>query len=223
MTDKRTSKKDLEWGLIYAIPEDAPAGYGARAIQHYDKLDFLPDRMGAFAKDDATQKVWAAVIGRPEVDETIRANYAKLYNEGKLQHDKGGVEVLFEDEAVKVVADTRGSYGYVYLAGWLKPSVDISERIGRDHERFEDYTPEGEKLLRWTPENPPPAIGEVVGNNCDLGDVMVVRYANYCGWLHLVVLPLDPPKWFREKAPLGKRGWETTNIVGGELRERKAA
>ena len=45
----RTNKNDLEWGLVHEIPEDATAGYGARAIQHYDKLDFVWDRMGAFA------------------------------------------------------------------------------------------------------------------------------------------------------------------------------
>jgi hypothetical protein len=220
----KTSRNDLEWGLKFEIPENATAGYGARAIQFSDQLDFVPDRMQGFAKDDKSWDVWTKVAGRKCVDQTIRETYARLYNEGKLQPDQEGVEILFEDEAIKVVADTRMSCGYVYIAGWLKPSVDISERIGKDHERFEDYSKEGEQLLRWTPAFPPPAVGETVSTRCnELGDVVVLRYENYCGWLHLVVLPLDPPEWYRKQAKLGRDGWKTTNIVGGEVIERKAA
>jgi hypothetical protein len=211
----------LEWGLKFEIPEDAPAGYGARAIQCDECLDFLHDRMGAFAKDETSVRAWSVLMDRPGVNETIRENYAKLYNEGKLQQHQDGIEVLFEDEAVKVVADTRGSHGYVYIAGWIKPSVDITERADKSHPEFEKY--ENESLNRWTVGRVP-EVGEVVGTRCnELGDVLVVRYENYCGWLHLVVFPMNPPEWYRKQAKLGKKGWKTTNIVGGEVAERKAA
>ena len=115
----KNTRDELEFGLKFSIPEDAPAGWGARTIQHGEVLDYVPDRQDAFAKDEASGKVFMEVINRTGMRDAINASYRKLYLEGKLRGSQEGVEVLFEDEAIKVVADTRGSYGYVYLAAWI--------------------------------------------------------------------------------------------------------
>ena len=210
----KTNRKELAWGLTNEIPDDAPAGYGARCIQEKDMLDFVWDRQDIFAIDEAHQRALSAVFDRDGFVQHVQTKYSELFNAGKLQHNRSGTEFLFEDQAIKVVANTNSSHGYVYLAAYLKPSDDVSKLAGKDHPEFQNW--ENKAIKRWTHKRLP-AIGEQINAN-SMGKVTVLRYLNLVGWLHLISLPLDPPEWFRKQAALGKT-WQVCSVVGGEVRE----
>jgi hypothetical protein len=192
-----TSRNEMTFGLVNEIPKDSPSGWGARAIQKGSCLDIVWDRQDVFAVDEAHHNVLSLLLNRAGMFEHIQGKYAELYNSGKLQGNQAGTEVLFEDHALVVVANTNGSYGYVYLAAYLKPSDDVSELAGKDHPEFADW--ESKTIKRWTYKRLP-AIGEgIVAAVNNIGKVTVLRYAAFNGWLSLIVLPSNPPEWYRKQ------------------------
>lgn len=100
-----------------------------------DGFCLLPDRQGLAGPDRKVlmDKMNGGIMAK--VQERTR----ELQAEGKVwthpshpidwgaevrnRPDRGSLVVLYEDDEVKVVANSNGSYGYLYLAAWLKPEA----------------------------------------------------------------------------------------------------
>lgn len=99
------------------FPETAAAVWGARLIA---PNDLVPDRQDLIAvDDDAKGKLIGWINGSPEGTGAIqkaREKLAELYLPGNSNDEV----VIYEDEQGKIVGSPQGSFGYVYVAGWLK-------------------------------------------------------------------------------------------------------
>lgn len=105
----------LAYGL--ALPEGVTTAWGARLIA---PSDLLHDRQDLVAADDESKaKLIAWLNGTPAGTGAIREMQERLV-EMRYSMPDGGEFVAYEDEHGKVIADTRRSCGYVYVAGWLK-------------------------------------------------------------------------------------------------------
>jgi hypothetical protein len=123
MSDTTQSRR-LAFGYESAVPADTAACWGARLI--LDRMsykfggDMLPDRQGNWGVPTArtelhtrlnTVKPW----GKPLAD---------LICEGKVQDHVENEVTLYEDDHMAVVGNSNGSYGYFYIAAWLKVTQD---------------------------------------------------------------------------------------------------
>jgi hypothetical protein len=105
------------FGLTDAIPDDAAASFGARAILKGAHPSVPPDR---FSWSDDSNDLRTAMAER-KVMSTAFKQVEALVKTGRMAAHEGAQHVLYEDADLVVVGDTRGSYGYLYLAAWLKP------------------------------------------------------------------------------------------------------
>ena len=141
---KEKGPQDLAWGLTEAIPPEAPASWGARAILGPNgSVDLLHDRQDLWAKNPAEKKRLVGALNGGVISETRKASvrafeshglyilhgpvgvprYAKgaaTLDDERYQHSGSCEVVLYDDEVVTVVGNPRASCGYVYLAAWLK-------------------------------------------------------------------------------------------------------
>jgi len=125
----------LGFGMSRAVPEDVTTAWGARLIA---PADILWDRQDLVAEnDEAKQELIAWLNGEPEgtgaiakARDWLRENYRGMRQDWDDEH------VLYEDADGTIMGSTNASYGYVYVAGWLKP------------DRPEPLTDEGREVLR---------------------------------------------------------------------------
>lgn len=116
----------LAFGYGRGIPVGITTAWGARLIA---PRDLLPDRQDLKAEsDEAKAALIAWLNGSPPGTGAID----KALSEIERQYDKYGTgtgaicgsedkeHLLYEDDQGKVVGNTNGSCGYVYVAGWLK-------------------------------------------------------------------------------------------------------
>jgi hypothetical protein len=89
------------------VPDDAPAAYGARWIDHGSTADIVPDRQG-FAYNDDNQAARQTLIDYL-VREELHRDLAIDYDEPSRLDFLGWTAVL------------RRSGGYVYVDAWLNP------------------------------------------------------------------------------------------------------
>ena len=127
----------LAWGLSSEVPEDALAAWGCRAIakvssrttkegrklhiKMYATIDVPCDRKDFVGegKDRAAFRRW--------LEENMEGAWAKaeeLLEAGVMRGDSAELFTLAEDNGAKVVANTNGSHGYLYVAAWLKGDVN---------------------------------------------------------------------------------------------------
>lgn len=109
----------LAFGLSSAIPPEAQAAWGCRAIVERSGLDVLWDRQDLQGEDaaKAALKAWLNDEGafkrfRERTDELVKAHV--------IRGDEQRLITLYEDEKGIVVGNTNASYGYLYVAAWLK-------------------------------------------------------------------------------------------------------
>lgn len=70
--------------------------------------------------------------------------------------------------------------------------------------------------LKWSGIGRVPAVGEIVRVKINgLGDAKVAGYFHDGGYLGLLVIVLDPPKWFVEQNKNAKR--EECGVFGAEI------
>lgn len=104
------------------FPEDVRAVWGARLIW---PNDLVANRQDLDARDDeAKAELVAWLDGNPAGTGAIkgmRANLTAPYSLG-LSSDMPFEEeaVIFEDDKGKIVGSAQGSYGHLYVCGWLK-------------------------------------------------------------------------------------------------------
>lgn len=124
--------KDTRWGLSAIAPEDAFAIWGARTILGDNiEANWCPARpeAGSFSivrdrqdihgitADDCKDLAMALNVG---ILEECQRSVARLLRTGEMRADQQHLFELYDDRYFRVVADTRASFGYLYLVAWLK-------------------------------------------------------------------------------------------------------
>jgi hypothetical protein len=104
----------LGFGYSRGVPEDVKTAWGARLIA---PNDLLHDRQDLVAEsDEAKQELIAWLNGggiKAALTNLARKRQDFIYRDG-------GEFLVYEDDHGKIVGNTNGSGGYVYVAGWLK-------------------------------------------------------------------------------------------------------
>lgn len=110
-----TTEKKLAFGLREAVPAEAKAAWGARLIEPGDLLHDRQDLVSDSDEDKAALVAW--LNGTPAGTGAL-----KQMQEFLLIRDypNGDRFTAFEDERGIIAANTNRSFGYVYVAGWLK-------------------------------------------------------------------------------------------------------
>ena len=110
--------RELEWGHNEGIPATANEAWGARLIiMGNGEVDMLPDRQSFFGKKDKVQKICDCLNSHKQ--EWLK-NAKKLINEGAINSYNVVQHTIYEDDTVKLVGSTHGSYGYLYVSAWLQ-------------------------------------------------------------------------------------------------------
>lgn len=127
MTDRNAvdvhpeGKRHLAFGYSCAIPDGVKAAWGARLILDNRSYkfggDLVWDRQDGWSDDEDSKKL---LHDRLNYIKPWAQPLAVLINDGKVKQDVGNEVVVYEDELIKVVGNSNGSYGYFYIAGWLK-------------------------------------------------------------------------------------------------------
>jgi hypothetical protein len=138
----------LPFGCNQGVPDNVELAWGARwIVQGGSYMDQLGDRMGTAVRDDIAEQLDAATIEAMKDDlfaylnEHVkmepRENARHLHIVGKLSDRDpfDTVVTIFDDPKCKVVASCQRSYGYVYVAAWLKDHVTLSDE---DVQKMED-------------------------------------------------------------------------------------
>ena len=109
---------EIPWGLRGAVPADASAAWGARAIYYYDdaEFDIVHDRQG-LAGDPADRKTLADKLNEGLLDEARSA-----VDRAVMRGDEQRQVELVRKDGVVIVGDTLASCGYLYLAAWMEAS-----------------------------------------------------------------------------------------------------
>lgn len=132
--EKQTKVPYFDFGLEKAVPPTTNAAWGARALAEEEKLyrgrygehttpaklTILPDRKG-FSWISPAAKHKLQQLLDDGILQKIQDKYLELYDAGEIFKCEQLQHVLYEDDQVKAVGDTLASYGYLYIAAWLKP------------------------------------------------------------------------------------------------------
>ena len=125
----------LAWGIEDVVPAAATAAWGARAIaaERVWDLELVWDRQSfSFNATPDRDRLLALLYAS---DNAMRENYKTQRQTGHLCGDQAGQVTLVTggdlssspylgettsiDPTFTLVADTRASYGYVYLTAWI--------------------------------------------------------------------------------------------------------
>ena len=112
---------EIPWGLRGAVPADASAAWGARAIYREriyvdSEFDLVWDRQGA-AGDPAERSI---LVGKLN-DGLLEDAQSAVGKAGMRDDEQRQVELVRKDGVV-IVGDTLASCGYLYLAAWMEAS-----------------------------------------------------------------------------------------------------
>lgn len=108
----------VPYGLTGAIPDDAVAAWGARAIVSQEGYVQLPaDQQGGDGGDLAGILLDVLKERLPRLE--LVAVLGDALRAGWLHCRRTEDVVLFMDDVLTVVANTNGSDGYCYLAAWI--------------------------------------------------------------------------------------------------------
>ena len=130
MTTATETQPKLAWGLSHAVPDSARAAWGARAIIEGAGFGLLHDRQSVWSADPEAKSALLAILNGPHTgDGAIQASMdaVKLLRQGGHicgPNGEGGDDaeehLLYYDGEVKIVGNTNGSFGYLYIAAWLE-------------------------------------------------------------------------------------------------------
>ena len=107
------------WGASWLVPDEAPAAWGARLIvTQTGDVDMLPDRQNAVGDDDAVSVLLGLLNGG--VNKAWMATLSAMLKACEVHTRRGREVTLYEDDLIAVRGNTNGSWGYFYVAAWLK-------------------------------------------------------------------------------------------------------
>lgn len=182
-------------GVAQAEFDGSPAIWGARAIATEDPgFGLVADRVSWYAGNDAERAALVLALNKGVLD-VCRERFAELKDEHWDIHRVAKEYVLYEDDAIKVLGNTRNSHGYLYLAAWVKPN------------NFE-----GKWVGKWQPSSGDKV--EVTVNG--IGRALVLRGHRIYSVAGLCVMPISPPDWYRKQNRLGRNGWTHAWVTGAE-------
>ena len=124
---KESETPKLEFGYPSAVPETTSAAWGARAIatsgrwpdlEALPSLDLVPDRQSFCWKDEDDKKELMNRLN-DGIIESIQERYKELRENEEISDSSANEVVLYEGRRVKVVGNTNGSGGYMYISAWL--------------------------------------------------------------------------------------------------------
>lgn len=120
MTETTLIREQLAYGRKTAVPDDAKAAWGARLIAPNDLVSSRQDLAARTDGDKAALVAW--LNGSGYGDGAIRKakDWLAENYDYELRQDFDQVLPLYEDETGIIVGSTNASYGYVYVAAWLK-------------------------------------------------------------------------------------------------------
>ena len=152
-----------DWGLN-AHPENAPAHWGARAIlmthRSTTPIDLLPDRQDGSGD---LFPVLASLLNDAGGIKVAQARVTALLNNGLMSSSEAEEFTLIDNDMMRMVANTRASYGYLYISAWLKPETfDVSE-------------------AKWGGSGEPPEAGDTVETSVWKKPVKVLTSINLHG------------------------------------------
>jgi hypothetical protein len=118
----------LGFGCTKALPEGVTTAWGARWIW---PNDLVWDRQDLKGPNGDALKDWLNAGA---------LNAARSASPVDLDPTKDRTAVLFEDETGVIVGNPQGSYGYLYVAAWLKADVPTRPQFKKDDRVFSHYT-----------------------------------------------------------------------------------
>lgn len=110
----------LAFGLGAALPPNLTTAWGARLIF---PADLLYDRQSFAGRDTpAGNKLHAWLNSGGGLKKALAAS-RRMSSHYQLEPSQHQQVTLFEDDTAIVVANAQASYGYLYVAAWLKEEV----------------------------------------------------------------------------------------------------
>lgn len=169
----------LDWGLN-AHPDDAPGCWGARAIlrphRSMSPIDLVPNRQSGGGELFA---VLASLLKDAGGIEVAQARVKALLDNALMASSESKLFTLIDNDMMTMVADTRASYGYLYISAWLKAETfDVSE-------------------AKWGGSGDPPEAGDTVKTSVWQEPIEVLTSINLHGHRFLTFLtgrPVDVSK-----------------------------
>lgn len=115
-----TDTKTIPWGYSAAVPPGVKAAWGARLIIDGNSYryggDLLGDRQGGFSEN---HEYYELLHGRLNRVQPWKKPLAGLICDGVVKSYEENEVTVYEDDLIKVVGNSNGSYGYFYIAAWL--------------------------------------------------------------------------------------------------------
>ena len=145
-------RDNMQWGLVteetQKLDKDT-AIWGARAILEGGSYSLLSDRQSVGGNPDEVKELIRILNSYALRECHYRATTA--ITKGTIGHNVEGVIVLFEDDNVKIIGDSRKSHGYLYISAWLKsdrePDVGDYWCLLHDGPMGDKPIPEGYKCM----------------------------------------------------------------------------
>lgn len=111
---------NLTFGYNAGLPKNARAAWGARLIWPDDLVYNRQDMQGS----DEDRKALAEWLNGGALRDA-RAEARNLAKSYMLTSNENREVTLYDDGKGRIVANPNGSYGYLYVAAWLKEHVDF--------------------------------------------------------------------------------------------------
>ena len=106
------------FGYWKACPENVKAAWGARAILNGSRFDLVWDRQTNKGERDQVEFLHSKLNGGGL--EATRETLKILVQDGSLRSDEAEEFVFYDSDKLKIVGNTNGSCGYLYLLAYLK-------------------------------------------------------------------------------------------------------
>jgi hypothetical protein len=129
----------LGFGAVKHIPDGVETAWGARWIW---PNDLVWDRQDLRGPNKDALKDWLNAGALNAARSAARLN--------DLHQDEDRMAVLFEDEDGIVVGNPQGSYGYLYVAAWLKADAPTQPQFEPGDRFFSHYSMQWGTVVRPT-------------------------------------------------------------------------
>lgn len=100
------------------VPDNCPAAFGFRAILKGGTIDILSDHIHKRGEFTLTDKLKAAT---QKALPAIRKAVQKGWDNGNINPRETNPVTVFQTDDLIVKADTRASYGYLYVTAYFNP------------------------------------------------------------------------------------------------------
>lgn len=108
----------LAFGYTCGLPEGCESAWGARAIATRRCMDFLRDRQDSFGPDK-NEIVRRCNANGGALLKKAQARYRELSSLGEILGTEPNEVTLLDEDGIKMLGNTNGSCGYVYVCAFL--------------------------------------------------------------------------------------------------------